>query len=69
MAETVGSLMDKIAIGTVRLRLGTQAPVQSVVIREQRSDLSDELNILLSDLFRGHRTMRVYRQFKEIDNA
>src|SRR5690242_8185706 len=78
MAETVGSLIDKISIMELKLyhmqlqvnrtdatAEHRQACAQkATVIQQQRDDLAAELSQLMDDVMRGRRTMKVYRQFK-----
>ena len=78
MAETVGSLIDKISIielKIVHMEDETRRPDASVahrascgerlgILRRQRQDLREELTTLFADLCRGRQTLKVYRQFK-----
>ena len=78
MAETVGSLADKLSIvelkiwhmcehsqrrdATEEFRAGCQERL--CVLRAQRDDLADELTALLAALLAGEAKAKVYRQFK-----
>ena len=78
MAETVGSLVDKISI--IELKIWHMAEQSSrddasaefrqncesrlEVMRTQRDDLAIELSTLLADIIAGRVTPKVYRQFK-----
>ncbi len=78
MAETLGSLIDKISIlelrryymGLLAQKKGQDEPrrqaLQSrlAVIEEQRRDLIAELDDLFADLVARRRRLKVYRQFK-----
>jgi hypothetical protein len=78
VAETVGSLVDKISIMELKLyhmELQVQradatqqhrdACAQKLtVITQQRNDLAAEISELLEGVMSGRRTMKVYRQFK-----
>ena len=78
MAETLGSLVDKICIAELKLyhmREQTERPDATPAFREQcrerlrilerqRSDLATELTILASLWSQGRWTPKVYRQFK-----
>lgn len=78
MAETVGSLVDKITIVTLKLyhmreqrdrddvhHAFREACTEKVYIMErQRHDLVTELNALLEGVLSGRVRMYVYRQFK-----
>lgn len=78
MAETVGSLVDKISIMELKL-YHMQLQVQrsdatqqhreacaqkAAMITQQRDDLAAELTELMDSLMNGRRTLKVYRQFK-----
>ena len=78
MAETVGSLIDKISIMELKL-YHMQKQVErtdatpehrgacekkAAVIAQQRDDLKAELNDLMEGVLSGRRKMKVYRQFK-----
>ena len=78
MAETVGSLVDKITIIELKIfHMREQAQREDVtgafrerceekleVMREQRDDLAAELTKLVGDMASGRVTPKVYRQFK-----
>ena len=78
MAETVGSLVDKITILELK-RFHMAEQVERVdasvdhrdackkrlaVLTEQRDDLAAELETLLKDVLAGRRELKVYRQYK-----
>jgi hypothetical protein len=78
VAETVGSLVDKISImelkiwhmreqaerqdATPEFRAGCEGRLE--VMRMQRDDLAAELSTLLADIASGRVVPKVYRQFK-----
>ena len=78
MAETIGSLADKIIIvelkrfhmheqtmrkdATVEHRQACQHKL--AVLTQQRDDLVEELDLLFRDVIAGTKTLKVYRQFK-----
>jgi hypothetical protein len=78
VAETIGSLVDKITIIELKIyhmreqaaRKDTDADFRArcearlEVMREQRDDLASELTQLASDVSAGRATPKVYRQFK-----
>ena len=78
MAETIGSLVDKIAIIELKIyHMREQAQRDDVaadfrercearlkVMREQRDDLASELTQLAADIAGGRVIPKVYRQFK-----
>ncbi|MEW5930127.1 MAG: DUF4254 domain-containing protein [Gemmatimonadota bacterium] len=78
MAETVGSLADKISIVELKIyhmqeqaERGDATPEfrdrcgeRLAVLRVQRDDLAEELSVLLRDIAAGRVVPRVYRQFK-----
>lgn len=78
MAETVGSLADKLTIAELKIyhmaeqaeRDGTSAEFRDRcharldVLRRQRDDLAGELSTLLADIAAGRVMPRTYRQFK-----
>ncbi len=78
MAETVGSLVDKLTIVELkRYHMAEQAERADrgpewrarcagrlAVLTEQRDDLAAELTALVDGLAAGRRTLKVYRQFK-----
>ena len=78
MAETVGSLADKITIAELkRFHMREQAEradagdehraacaARLAILTEQRDDLVLELDALAADVASGRRELKVYRQFK-----
>jgi hypothetical protein len=78
VAETVGSLADKLSIVELKIyHMREQAERQDrppdfrarcearlVVLREQRADLAAELTQLAGDIAAGRVRPKVYRQFK-----
>lgn len=78
MAETVGSLVDKISIMELKIyHMQEQAERDDAdaafrerclervsVLRMQRDDLAAELGTLLADIAAGRVVPKVYRQFK-----
>ena len=78
MAETVGSLVDKITIIELKIyHMREQAEREDAteefrarcnqrleVMREQRDDLATEVAKLVSDMASGRVVPKVYRQFK-----
>ena len=78
MAETVGSLVDKITIIELKIyHMREQAARDDAtpdfrarcehrldVMREQRDDLATEITKLVADMAGGRVTPKVYRQFK-----
>lgn len=78
MAETVGSLADKISIMELKIyhmreqaeredaapEFRAQCADRVAVLRMQRDDLAEELTTLLGDLASGRVVPKVYRQFK-----
>jgi hypothetical protein len=78
VAETIGSLVDKITIIELKIyHMREQAARKDVaadfrarcdarleVMREQRDDLARELTQLASDISVGRVAPKVYRQFK-----
>jgi hypothetical protein len=78
MAETVGSLVDKLSIIELKIyHMAEQAArgdgtpefrdrcnQRLEVMRMQRDDLAHELSALLSDIAAGRVVPKVYRQFK-----
>jgi hypothetical protein len=78
MAETVGSLADKLAIIELKIyhmREQAERPDADhgfrqecldrlTVLEAQRDDLADELGVLLADIAAGRTVPKVYRQFK-----
>jgi hypothetical protein len=78
VAETVGSLVDKICIAELKIyhmreqaertdrppEFRAQCEARLAVLREQRDDLAAELTALAADIAAGRVTPKVYRQFK-----
>jgi hypothetical protein len=78
MAETVGSLVDKISIVELKIyHMREQVERDDVsddfrrrseeklsILRLQRDDLADELTALLGDIAAGRVVPKVYRQYK-----
>jgi len=78
VAETVGSLADKLSIVELKIyhmqeqadradaEPGFRARCQdrASVLRTQRDDLAQELTTLLADIASGRVVPKVYRQFK-----
>jgi hypothetical protein len=78
MAETVGSLVDKISIMELKIfhmKEQVDRPDASPehiqacrrkmdVLKEQRHDLGQELSLLFGQIARGEKKLKVYRQFK-----
>lgn len=78
MAETIGSLVDKITIIELKIyHMREQAGRDDVdsqfrhrcedrlgVMHEQRDDLARELTMLAAEIAGGRVTPKVYRQFK-----
>jgi hypothetical protein len=78
VAETVGSLADKLSIVELKIyHMQEQAsradadPAfrarcldRASVLRTQRDDLAEELTVLLADIASGRVVPKVYRQFK-----
>jgi hypothetical protein len=83
MAETVGTLVDKLTIVELRrwhteeAMLNADAPVtvrhtaalRLHVIDEQRADLTAELDQLWRDIIAGRARPRIYRQLKMYNDA
>jgi len=77
MAETVGSIIDKLCINKLKM-YHVQERLTSIqnnsekieleskleILKEQGKDLSDELQELLEDLASGKKKLKVYRQYK-----
>lgn len=82
MAETIGSLVDKIAIVELkRYHMHEQTKRSDVsadhclacqqkltILTQQRDDLVEELNQLFQEVMAGTRTLKIYRQFKMYNN-
>lgn len=78
MAETIGSLVDKITIVELKryhMEEQTRRPDATdahrqacqqklTILTRQRDDLVAELDELFSDVLAGSRTLTLYRQFK-----
>jgi len=78
VAETVGSLADKLSIVELKIyHMQEQADRadadsgfrarcldRASVLRTQRDDLAQELTVLLADIASGRVVPKVYRQFK-----
>ena len=78
MAETVGSLVDKISIINLKIyHFGEQLDRRDAgaahkkmvkekirVLRSQEKDLETELSCLIDGLFSGKSKLKIYRQFK-----
>lgn len=83
MAETVGSLADKLSIVELKIyHMGEQAARPEAtaefragcesklgVMRRQRDDLAAEVTRLLGDIAAGRVVPKVYRQFKMYNDA
>lgn len=83
MAETVGSLADKLSIVELKIyHMREQTERRDVtdefratcesklaVMRMQRDDLADELTRLVADIADGRVVPKVYRQFKMYNDA
>lgn len=78
MAETIGSLVDKLSIIELKIvhmreQLSRREAAQSHkdectgrlrILGIQRQDLCRELDELIGDIARGRREMKIYRQYK-----
>ena len=78
MAETIGSLVDKITIVDLKIyHMQEQVDREDAdeahrsacrnrvsILTEQRDDLIAELSALAADVLAGRKTLKVYRQFK-----
>jgi len=78
MAETVGSLVDKLSIVELKIfhmreqaerrdataEFREQCLQRVLVMEQQRDDLAAELTALVADIAAGRVVPRVYRQFK-----
>jgi hypothetical protein len=78
VAETIGSLVDKLSILELKLfymKAQTRRPDAARehqaacrkrwrVLKYQRNDLATELSLLLTNIIRGKARRKVYRQFK-----
>jgi hypothetical protein len=78
MAETIGSLVDKISIVNLKIyhmkeqisrkdvdnQHINECKVKLDILKEQRKDLEDELTDLFYNVIKGKVRLKVYRQFK-----
>jgi len=78
MAETVGSLVDKLSIVELKIyhrreqaerqdaaaEFRQQSEARLSILRLQRDDLVEELTALIEDIAAGRVVPKVYRQFK-----
>jgi hypothetical protein len=78
MAETIGSLVDKISIVNLKIyhmkeqisrkdvdsQHINECKVKLDILKEQRKDLEDELTDLFYSVIKGKVRLKVYRQFK-----
>ena len=78
MAETVGSIIDKLSIIELKIfHMAEQARRKDIdsshrreslrklkIMGTQRKDLAEELSLLLENLASGKATLKLYRQFK-----
>ena len=76
--ETVGSLVDKLSINELKIyhmeeqtqrkdvdkNFLEDCAVRLAILREQRKDLAEELQILLEDVLSGRKKFKLYRQMK-----
>ena len=76
--ETVGSLIDKLSINELKIyHMNEQRSRTDVddkfkencdnrlnILMIQRKDLMEELDLLMSDVLSGKRTLKLYRQLK-----
>ena len=76
--ETVGSLVDKMSVNELKIyHMEEQLRRSDVdknflddcesrlaILREQRSDLKDELQTLIDDVLSGKKKFKLYRQMK-----
>jgi hypothetical protein len=83
VAETVGTLVDKLSITELKiyhmqLQVDRQDATQAhrdncanrvAVLSQQRADLQQEIAELLDAVMTGQKTMKVYRQFKMYNDA
>jgi glycine cleavage system regulatory protein len=83
VAETVGTLVDKLSITELKIHHmqlqvdRTDATPQHretcanrvKVLSQQRADLQEEIVQLLDDVMNGRKVMKVYRQFKMYNDA
>lgn len=78
MAETIGSLVDKISIfeqkyfhmeeetkrKDVSKKHIKECEKKLSILKRQRNDLVDELDALFRDVLKGKQKLKVYKQFK-----
>jgi hypothetical protein len=78
MAETIGTLVDKISIfelkcfhmeeetkrNSVSKRHIRACREKLLILKRQRDDLMEELDELLAGLLSGKKKLKIYRQFK-----
>lgn len=78
MAETIGSLADKISIFELKCfhmeeetkRKGVsqehieECKKKLLILKRQRNDLVEELDELFKDILTGKKKLKVYKQFK-----
>ncbi|MCD6423631.1 MAG: DUF4254 domain-containing protein [Elusimicrobia bacterium] len=78
MAETIGSLVDKISIFELKIyHMSEQIHRDDAspqhrelckqrlkILKQQRDDLVEELNQLYADIKEGRKKIKIYRQFK-----
>ena len=76
--ETVGSLVDKMSINELKIyhmeeqtrrkdvdkTFLADCEMRLAILREQRSDLTDELQTLIDDVLSGRKKFKLYRQMK-----
>ena len=78
MAETIGSLVDKISIFEQKRfhmeeetkrkdaskKHAAECKKKLLILKRQRDDLVEELDELFKDILSGKKRLRVYKQFK-----
>ena len=76
--ETVGSLVDKMSINELKIyhmeeqvrrndvdkNFLEDCEMRLAILREQRSDLREELQTLIDDVLSGKKKFKLYRQMK-----
>ena len=76
--ETVGSLVDKMSINELKIyhmeeqvrrndvdkNFLEDCEMRLAILREQRSDLQEELQSLIDDVLSGKKKFKLYRQMK-----
>ena len=76
--ETVGSLIDKMSVNELKIyhmeeqirrsdvdkNFLDDCEMRLAILREQRSDLKDELQTLIDDVLSGKKKFKLYRQMK-----